>query len=91
MSTIRMTLPPKQRRISPRNRPQLRREIGYRRFFICIACPNVVPVPAVRPDESGLQQSLVVPHDQMTVDLLHQVERHAHRNQQAGAAVKIGD
>ena len=39
----------------------------------------------------GFQQAGVVPHDQVAVDLLHQVEGHADDDQQAGAAVEAGD
>ena len=37
-----------------------------------------------------LQQPLVVPHHQVAVDLLHQIEGHAHGDQQARAAVEAG-
>ena len=36
------------------------------------------------------EQTLVVAHDQVAVDLLHQIERDAHGNQQTGSAVKAG-
>src|SRR5215213_7434144 len=41
--------------------------------------------------ESILRQAGVVPHDQVAVDLLHQVQAHAHRDEQAGPAVERAD
>ena len=40
---------------------------------------------------SILGQAGIVPHDQVAVDLLHQIEGHADDDQQAGAAVEAGD
>ena len=37
------------------------------------------------------QQPLVIPHHQVAIDFLHQVEGHADGDQQAGAAVEAGD
>ena len=39
----------------------------------------------------NLRSTRIVPHDQVAVDLLHQVQGHADDDQQAGAAVEAGD
>lgn len=48
------------------------------------------PVRA-EPESGLLQQSGVVSHHEVTVDLLNQIEGHAHGDQQAGAAVESGN
>ena len=49
------------------------------------------PLTARRASSDLFQQPLVVPHDQVAVDLLHQVEGDADDDQQARAAVEAGD
>src|SRR5262249_2931675 len=39
---------------------------------------------------SVFRQARIVPHDEVAIDLLHQIERDADDDQQAGAAVKAG-
>src|SRR5262249_5656564 len=41
-----------------------------------------------KPARSALGQARVVAHDQVAVDLLHQVQCHAHNDEEAGAAVE---
>ena len=55
-----------------------------------LAGPLRNPLPADA-TLSLVQKSGVVPHHQMTVDLLHQIEGNAHSDQQARATVEVSD
>src|SRR5690606_22115744 len=50
--------------------------------------PGDPPPTDARP--TGAREALVVPRDEVPFDLLHRVERHAHHDEQRGAAEEEG-
>src|ERR1044071_5930148 len=54
----------------------------------CSANPNLRPPPA---DARLFHEAVVMPHDQLRLDLLHLVHRHADDDQQRGAAEEERD